>query len=177
MSTIGLFLQVPDWLTKELVIEILQSKLFAIYYGGAAVLALVGYLGRAKILRARSQKTARPTPGEGEGSGGKGGRASVKSVIGQALRKARGLPARGISFNPSDVFQQAALLCAQRQPHLAIEVLKKEATLSEATIGHAQHQLRFSQERAATASLQIGRLCTIPRQGTGSLDAFTAMLR
>ena len=175
---IGLFIQVPDWLTKELVIEILQSKIFlAIYYGGAALLALVGYLGRRKYSERNLKKLLDAHLEKASAVEGKE-RANVKSVIGQALQKARGLPTRGgISFNPSDVFQQAALLCAQRQPHLAIEVLKREATLSEATIGHAQHQLRLAQERAATAFYEIGTIQRAQDKGTEALDAFTAMLR
>lgn len=86
-------------------------------------------------------------------------RASVKEVIGRAIRKARGLPSRGSTahtFNPSDVFEDAARLCAQRQPNDAIKLLRKEAGKCEATIAYARHQLRLAQQRAATAFLEIG---------------------
>ena len=174
----GLFVQIPEWLTKELVVEILQSKVFlAIYYGGAAVLGVVAYIGKRKYSERNLKALLDRHLEKAKASEGKE-RASVKAVISHALRKARGLPAQGgTQFNPADVFQQAALLCAQRQPDHAIEVLKRETVLCEATVGYAQHQLRLAQERAATAHYEIGSIRRSQNKGADALDAFAAMLR
>jgi tetratricopeptide (TPR) repeat protein len=177
---LGQLTEVPDWLTTDFILKVLDSKIFsAIYWGGAAIVAIIGFIARMKY-RDRNLKgllddyVEKATNGEGNE------RRSVNDVIGRAMRKARGLPARrgaSTTFNPSDVFEDAARLWAQRQPNDAIELLRKEAGKCESAVEYAKHQLRLSQERAATAYLEIGSILRDQGRSLEALDAFSAMLR
>ena len=107
-------------------------------------------------------------------------RSSVKTVIHNAIQKARGLKAAGkttAQFRPSDVFANAARFFAQSQPYVAIELLRTEADICDATIGYCKHQLRAAQQRAATAYLEIGLILREQKRGAEAVDAFMAMLR
>lgn len=107
-------------------------------------------------------------------------RTSVKEVIGHALRKARGLQARGkaaFTYDSSDVFQEAARLCAQRQPKDAIELLETEAANCETAIAYSRHRVRLAQERAATAYLEMGSILRAQDKGLQAVEAFMSMLR
>src|SRR5262245_25400850 len=85
-------IEIIDWLTTDFILRVLDSKIFsAIYWGGAAIVAIIGLIARVKYrdrnlkgLLDRYVEKAR----EGEGNE----RRSVKDVIGRAMRKARGLP-------------------------------------------------------------------------------------
>jgi tetratricopeptide (TPR) repeat protein len=180
MQAFSIVFQIPDWLTPEFILRVLDSKIFsAIYWGAAAVVAVIGFIARMKyrdrnLKRLLDAYVEKATKGEGRE------RQSVKSVIGRAMRKARGLPARRgdrTTFRSSDIFEDAARLWAQRQPRDAIDSLRKEAAKCESTVNYVKHQLRLAQERAATAYLEIGSILRDQNQGTEALDAFNAMLR
>jgi tetratricopeptide (TPR) repeat protein len=175
----ALLQELPWWLTLENVLRFADSKIFsAIYWGAAAVVAVIGFIARMhyrdrnlkRLLDAYIAKAAR---GEGRE------RATVKEVISRAIRKARGLTPSGatVPFDVSDVFQEAARLCAQRQPHRAIELLRREAEKCESTIEYARHQVRLAQQRAATAHLEIGFILRDQGRGVDAIEAFTEMLR
>ena len=167
------------WLTFENAIRIADSKVFtAIYWGSAAVVAVVGFVARMRyrdrnLKRLLDAYIAKARRGEGKE------RASVKEVIGRAIRKARGLSARGdaVPFDVSDVFQDAARLCAQRQPNQAVDLLRREAGKCESTIEYARHQVRLAQQRAATAHLEIGFILRDQGRAVDAVGAFTDMLR
>jgi tetratricopeptide (TPR) repeat protein len=170
----------PSWLTPDFVFRVLESKIFsAISWGGAAIVAIIGFIARMKyrernLKRLLDAYVAKATKAEGKE------RESVKSVIRRALRKARGLPTQGTTvatFDTSNVFEDAARLCAQRQPNDAIEQLRREAANCEATVDYANHQVRMAQERAATAYLEIGSILRDQGRGHEALEAFSSMLR
>ena len=176
----GLWVQVPEWLTIDFILKILDSKIFsAIYWGSAAVVLVLGMFAKAKyrdknlkkLLNAYVEKATR-----GEGTE----RRSVKAVIKRAIEKARGLKTKGATasqFNASDVFENAARFFAQSQPQIAIDLLQKEADTCEATITYCRHQLRAAQQRAATAYLEKGMILREQDKGAEALKAFNAMLR
>jgi hypothetical protein len=86
-------------------------------------------------------------------------RQSVKEVIGRAITKARGLTGpRSTQFRSSDVFENAARFFAQSQAPVAVDLLKREAAICEATVNHALQQVRHARMRAATAYLEIGSI-------------------
>jgi tetratricopeptide (TPR) repeat protein len=82
-----------------------------------------------------------------------------------------------VPFDVTDVFQEAARLCAQRQPSQAIDLLRGEAGKCESTIDYAKHQVRLAQQRAATAYLEIGFILRDQKRSVDALGAFTDMLR
>jgi tetratricopeptide (TPR) repeat protein len=166
--------------TIEFILKIMDSKVFsAIYWGGAAIVAVVGLIARMKyrdknLKKLLDQYVQKATRGEGKE------RSSVKAVILAAIQKARGLKAAGktaAQFKPSDVFANAARFFAQSQPEVAIELLRAEANICDATIGYCKHQLRAAQQRAATAYLEIGLIQREQRKGAEALDSFMSMLR
>jgi tetratricopeptide (TPR) repeat protein len=170
----------PDWLTIEFVLKILDSKLFsAVYWGGAAIVAVIGFIATMKyrdknLKRLLDVYVGKATNGEGTE------RNSVKAAIQSAIQKARGIASRGkpaAQFSPSDVFENAARFFAQRQPDEAVALLHHEADICKATIGYCKHQLRAAQKRAATAYLEIGWILREQEKGAEALDAFLAMLR
>ena len=177
---LGLLSQIPDWLTVDFILKVLDSKVFsAVYWGGAAIVVIIGFFARMKY-RDRNLKhllngyVAKATRGEGKE------RLSVKDVIGRAMSKARGMPAGGAAastFNPADPFEDAARLWAQRQPDDAVVLLLREVGKCEAAVEYAKHQLRLAQERAATAYLEIASIRRDQNRGLEALDAFNAMLR
>jgi tetratricopeptide (TPR) repeat protein len=174
------FLQgLPAWLTFENVVRIADSKLFsAIYWGSAAIVALVGFIARMRyrdrnLKRLLDAYIAKASRAEGKE------RNSVKQVIARAIRKARGLTPRGeaVPFDVTDVFQDAARLCAQRQSNQAIDLLRSEAEKCESTIDYAKHQVRLAQQRAATAYLEIAFILRDQKRSVDAVGAFTDMLR
>jgi tetratricopeptide (TPR) repeat protein len=60
---------------------------------------------------------------------------------------------------------------------VAIEILKREAAICEATISYAEQQVRQARVRGATAYLEIGSLLREQGKGTDALEAFLNMLR
>ena len=172
--------ELPDWLTLDLILRILDSKAFsAVYWGGAAIVAVIGFIARMKYRDRNLKRLLDAYVAKAEKAEGRE-RASVKEVIGHALRKARGLAPRGkgpFTFDSSDVFQEAARLCAQRQPKDAIELLRTEAANCEAAITYSKHRVRLAQERAATAYLEIGVILRAQNKGVEAVDAFLAMLK
>jgi Tfp pilus assembly protein PilF len=172
----ALVLELPAWLNVDFIMRVLDSKVFsAIYWGSAAVVAVVGFIARLKYRKANLKKllnayveTARQAEGRE--------RESVKEAIKRAADKARGL-ANGRPFDPSKVFEDAARMFAQRQPDHAIQILVTEAGACEATIEFAKHRVRLCQERAATAHLEIGMIHRHQGQGLLAVEAFTSMLR
>lgn len=172
----ALVFELPAWLNVDFILRVLDSKIFsAIYWGSAAVVAVVGLIARLKYRKANLKKllnayveTARQAEGRE--------RESVKEVIKRAVDKARGL-ANGKPFDPSKVFEDAARMFAQRQPGHAIQILTTEVGACEATIEFAKHQVRLCQERAATAYLEIGMIHRHHDQGLLAVEAFTSMLR
>lgn len=173
-------LELPDWLTWDLVFRIMDSKAFsAIYWSAAAIVAIIGFLARMRYRDRNLKKllndyVEKATRGEGKE------RQSVKLVIGTAIDKARGRAATGrnaAQFDASDVFQNAARFFAQSQPQVAIDLLRREAANCEATIEYALHQVRAARERAATAYLEIGSMLREQARGTEALTAFTDMLK
>ena len=177
----GGFIELPAWLTWDLVFHILDSKIFsAIYWGAAAVVAVIGFIARMKY-RDRNLKRLLDAYVEKAKKADDRERQSVKVVIRSAIEKARGQATRGTpaaQFRPSDVFENAARFFAQSQAPVAIELLKREALLCEATINYSEHQVRHARMRAATAYLEIGSML---REQNGrevdALNAFRDMLR
>ena len=170
------FLELPSWLTAENVFKLLDSKIFsAIYWGSAAVVAIVGFIARMKYRDKNLKKLLDAYIVKAQKAEGRE-RESVKEVMKRAIRKARGL-ANEQGFHPSDPFEVAARMFAQSQPGLAIEILAKEAITCEATIDYANHRVRLARERAATAYLEIGMIEQHRGRGLEALAAFTSMLR
>jgi tetratricopeptide (TPR) repeat protein len=95
------------------------------------------------------------------------------------LEKSYGRPrlANKKPFDPSKVFEEAARLFAQSQPEEAIRLLTLEAGTCESTIDFARHHVRLSQERAATAHLEIGMIHRHFGRGVPAIQAFMSMLR
>jgi tetratricopeptide (TPR) repeat protein len=175
------FIQLPSWVTWELVFHILDSKLFsAIYWGAAAVVAIIGFVARMKY-RDRNLKHLLDGYVEKARKADIQERQSVKGVIGRAIQKARGQRARGrraAQFHPSNVFEDAARYFAQSQAPIAMGVLRREAQLCEAAINHAEQQVRHTRMRAATAFLQIGSMLREqPGKEGEALNAFLDMER
>lgn len=172
--------ELPPWVTPDFIFRVLESKIFsAISWGCAALVAIIGFIARMKYRDRNLKKLLDAYVQKAEKAQGTE-RTSVKTVIGAALRKSRGLPAQGnkaYAFNPSNVFEDAARLYAQREPNAAIEVLAKEADKCVATISYCRHQLKLAEERAATAYLEIGTIHREQGRGQDALDAFSAMLR
>ena len=57
------FIDLPDWLTLEFVLRIMDSKVFsAIYWGAAAIVAIIGFI--ARIWLHRADEVSRPQPEE-----------------------------------------------------------------------------------------------------------------
>jgi hypothetical protein len=102
------FIELPDWLTLDLILRILENKAFsAVYWLAAAVVAIVGFIARMKYRDRNLKRLLDAYLEKARKSEGKE-RESVKEVIGRAIRKARGLPVQG-SFNPADVFEDDSL--------------------------------------------------------------------
>ncbi len=172
----ALLLELPPWLNVDFILRVLDSKVFsAIYWGSAAVVAVVGLIARLKYRKANLKKLLDAYVEQARQAEGRE-RQSVKEVIKRATDKARGL-ANGKPFDPSKVFEDAARMFAQRQPVHAIQILAAEAGACEATIDFAKHRVRLCQERAATAYLEIGMIQRYHGQGLLAVEAFTSMLR
>ena len=172
----ALVFELPPWLNIEFILRILDSKIFsAIYWGSAAVVAVVGLVARLKYRKANLKKLLDAYVEQARQAEGRE-RQSVKEVIKRATDKARGLATKK-GFDPSKVFEDAARMFAQRQPGHAIQILAAEAGACEATIDFAKHRVRLCQERAATAYLEIGMIHRHQGQGLLAVEAFTSMLR
>src|SRR5262245_485863 len=88
-------IELPEWLTVEFIFRILDSKVFsAIYWGSAAVVAIIGVFARMKY-RDRNLKRLLDGYVEKATKADSQHRKSVKGVIGRAIGKARGQPTRG----------------------------------------------------------------------------------
>jgi tetratricopeptide (TPR) repeat protein len=172
----GFLFELPAWLNVDFILRVLDSKIFsAIYWGSAAVVAVVGLIARLKYRKANLKKLLDAYMEKARQAEGRE-REAVKEVIKRATDKARGL-ANGKPFDPSKVFEDAARMFAQSQPHYAIQLLTTEAEACEATIDLAKHRVRLAQERAATAYLEIGMIHRHLDRGLPAVAAFTAMLR
>src|SRR5262245_5041000 len=175
------FIELPAWLTWEFVCRILDSKvLSAIYWGSAAIVAVVGLIARMKY-RDRNLKRLLDAYVDKAKKAGDRERQSVKVVIHRAIDRARGQRTRGnavAQFRPSDVFENAARFFAQSQAPIAIDILRGEVLRCEATINYAEQDVRHARTRAATAYLEMGCMLRERKGSEGeALTAFLDMLR
>ena len=144
------FIDLPDWLTLDFILRVMDSKVFsAIYWGAAAIVVIIGFFARMKYRDRNLKKLLDDYVDKARKADGRE-RQSVKEVIGRAITKARGLAGpNSVQFRSSDVFENAARLFAQRQAPVAIDLLRREAAVCEATVNHALQQVRHARIRAA----------------------------
>jgi tetratricopeptide (TPR) repeat protein len=168
--------ELPVWLTVENIFKILDSKVFsAISWTASAFVALLGFIAKMKYRDANLKKLLDAYIKKAQRAEGRE-RESVKEVMKRAINKARGLASKK-GFNPADPFEDAARMFAQSQSNEAIRILLREASACEATIDYANHRVRLTRERAATAYLEIGMIKRHLGQGMEAAEAFTSMLR
>ena len=111
------FIELPEWLTLEFVLRIMDSKIFsAVYWGAAAIVAVIGFIARMKYRDRNLKRLLDAYVDKAKKADGHE-RQSVKVVISRAISKARGLVARGSAaqqFSSSDVFENTARFLPRR---------------------------------------------------------------